>query len=98
MELTALGLVEEALPIWKQLVEPRYLGIDTPTLLYCCREIRGRQVHYGVLRGTAKRSDNRDAIHLELNVLQEFHCFDRAVELMRGYLESAPETTLTLGR
>ena len=95
-ELTTLGLVENALPIWKQLVEPRYLGLDTERLLYCavkcddakfiaefCAELRQN----GII--------HREAFHQEINTLQEYHCFNRAMDAMRGYLQSAPETAFT---
>ena len=95
-ELTALGLVEKALPIWKQLVEPRYLGVDTPTLLHCavkCGDVKFLTKFCAELRKNGVI--DRDAIHLEINLLQEYHCFNRAADLMGGYLQTAPETTLT---
>ncbi len=94
-ELTTLGLVEIALPIWKKLVEPRYIGLDTRNLLHCalrCDDASFIMEFCARLR--ANGVVDREVIHLELNILQEYHCFAAAIELMCTYLDAAPETKL----
>jgi hypothetical protein len=96
MELTVLGLFEYAFPIWKQLVEPRYLGLDTKTLLQCamkCDDAKFVTEFCAVLRNNG--IIDHEIFHLEINILQEFHCLNRAIEVMTGYLQSSPETILT---
>lgn len=95
-ELTALGLCEDAFPIWKGLVEPRYLGLDTMALLNCAAECEDPKF-VADFCGQMRRNGiiDRDAAHLEINTLQEYNCFNRAFEAMSGYLQSGPETNLT---
>lgn len=96
VELVVLGLFEEALPIWKQLVEPRYLGLHTSCLLRCAEECDDAKF---IIEFCAELRKNgivdRDIFHLEIDTLQKYHCLNRAVEAMHKYLQSAPETPLT---
>ncbi|MFC1596550.1 hypothetical protein ACFL5Q_01200 [Planctomycetota bacterium] len=95
-ELTALGLFEDAFPIWRDLVEPRYLGLDTTTLLYCAAECDDPQFIVDFCMEMRRNGIiDRDAAHLEINILQEYNCFNRAFGAMRGYLELGPEARLT---
>ncbi len=94
-ELTALRLLEDALPIWKGLVEPRYFGLDTMALLLCAAECDDPKF---LAKFCAEMRQNgivdREVAHLEINTLQEYNCFNRAFEAMRGYLQLGPETKL----
>ncbi|MEX2140767.1 MAG: hypothetical protein WD894_16005 [Pirellulales bacterium] len=96
LELGALGLLDEALSIWKRLLGPSYFDIDTPALLYCafkCEDARFITEFCAELRKAGVI--HRDAIHLEINTLQEYNCFERAADVMRAFLKSTDDSKLT---
>jgi len=96
VELTALGLFDDALPIWRSLVTPSYLGLDTPAIIQCA--VKAGDIRYAAEFCRDLRSNGfvvRDLLHLELNILLEYDCFNRAIEVMQRHLASAPESDLT---
>lgn len=95
LELSLSDLHEDAFPLWKQLVQPHYKGLDTDKLLYTaekCGDDKFILEFCSQLR--QNRIFDRDYFHCEINKLQEYNSIDRAIEAMRDFLQSAPDTPL----
>jgi len=95
IELVALGRYVDALPLLKAIVSPKSIAIDLRTLLYCadfCSDDRFITEYCADLRHNGFY--DREALHLEIDTLQEYNCFDRAIAVMQEYLKSANDCPL----
>ncbi|MBI1904375.1 MAG: hypothetical protein HYS13_25040 [Planctomycetia bacterium] len=93
IEAMRSGLFDDALAIWKSLVEPTSDNIDIQRLLFCAAKCDDDAF---ILRFCATLRENgvyhRDAIHAEIDTLTEFGGFDTAIAVMQGYLGAHPDS------
>lgn len=95
LHLARLGFDDKSLAVWKEIIQPTYLGFDAIDVLRLakkcddavfvrdfCRELRRN----GLI--------DRDAVHLEINTLLEHNCFETAIEAMQAVLSVVSSASL----
>ncbi len=89
LQLSRLALDDDALSLWKTLVQPNVLGFDTIEVIRVaarCQDVLFLQSFTRELRRNGIYE--RNALHLEIDMLQEYHCFDTAISVMQEILVS----------
>lgn len=86
-ELTILKCYSEVVPLWKQLVEPTYIGMDIHMALVSAT--RSDDVAYVIAMGSQLRKNgfyDEDCIVAELEVLNRFNCIEEVGILLEETL------------
>lgn len=95
-ELCYLGVTDRAFSIWKDIASPTHVNDEIETALKCayhtgniqyildfCSQLRRNKIY------------DREIIHMEINLLQEYSCYERAVNIMTEYLNAFCECILS---
>jgi tetratricopeptide (TPR) repeat protein len=94
-ELTSQQLWREALPIWKELVQPDGFGPYTAGLLQCAWNANDHGFILAFCAQLRRNGINEpDTFHLEINTLWQYNGTDAAIAAIQSYLSNPEDQEL----